>query len=219
MSRKDDPREPPDELKALQGKDGSSSEDNRIGMALRNRHALKMRAVDPSPEELGRIKQRLSDDGFHETSLIAASTGKPWFKSLFHSGRSWGLGLTAAAIAGLLITQGKDPHILKNLSDESDPATYRSLDITRLQRAYPELPLAGHQFQIVKDTLQAEAEWKTALIETGLPFKTHRSTDIPGGIEIHIALSAEHARLDRAHALRKAPDQGEWLVILIPESP
>lgn len=213
MSRKDDPRDPPDELRALQGEDGASSEDSRIGRALRNRHALKMMAVDPSPEELGRLKQRLSDDGFHEKPRAAASTGKPRFMWLFHSGRSWGLGLSAAAIAGLLIHQSDDRHLQEN------PATYRGLDITRLQRAYPELPLAGHQFQIVKDTLQAEAKWKAALIETGLPFITHRSTDIPGGIEIHIELSPAHARLDPAHALRKAPDQGEWLVILIPESP
>lgn len=210
---------PPDELGALQGEDGASPEDNRIGRALRNRHALKMMAVKPSPEEFGRLKQRLADDGFHETRRVAASTVKPRFMSLFHSGRSWGLGLSAAAIAGLLIHQGNDRHLQENPATDSDPATYRGLDITRLQRLYPELPLAGHQFQIVKDTLQAEAEWKASLIETGLPFKTRRSTDIPGGIEIHIELSPAKARLDPAHALRNAPDQGEWLVILIPESP
>jgi hypothetical protein len=206
-----------DELDALQGKIKASPEEHRLGNVLRRRHAVKMKAASPSDEELSRLRKRLADEGFYEQPRIAASTVRPWFQGLLELIRPWSLGLTAAAIAGLLIYRGSE-YAVPQHGVEDDLETYRGFDPERLQSAYPDLRLAGHQFQIVKDPVRAEAEWKAALIEAGLNFSSHRSLNLAGAIELHIRLSVDRSRLDATHALRKAPDEGEWVVILIPES-
>lgn len=213
----DESKDPFDELDALQGKIKASPEADRLGKTLRRRHAVKMATVSPSEAELSRLRQHLADAGFREQPSIAASVSAPRFQWLLEYLRPWTLGLSALAIAGLLIYRGSD-NALPQHGIGDDLETYRGFDLQQLQSAYPDLHLAGHQFQIVKDPLKAEAEWKTALIEAGLNFNSHRSLHLAGAIEFHIRLSVDRSRLDATHALRKAPDEGEWVVILIPES-
>lgn len=190
-------------------------EAHRVGAALRRRFETQIRQTPSSREELQRLEARLEKE-----SLLKGVSAKPgtltgWIIKFFSPSWQWAAPLTAIALAALWILSP----VQKNIEHKGDDdfTAYRGLELTQPTKLYTDLDLAGHQFQIVSEPLQAESQWKSALIEAGVTFDSYRSKSLPDAIEIHIRLSPAIDRLEPSFSLPKAPHQGEWIVYLIPE--
>lgn len=219
MSQSDDPDDDLRWLNAIREKGTSVNESQRIGNALRKRHARMERVTSASQAELKRLERRLASENLFNDSISKPFNRPTWFHRIYPKSQPWLLTLTLASFTGLLIWRGAVMLHTDSFNPIDNLKTFRGLDLTSVTRIYTDLPLAGYQFQIVQDINKAEAQWKAALIEAGLTHTTTKSTILPRGFEIHIKLSPGINNLDGDHRLNKAPQQGEWVVYLIPEEP
>lgn len=192
-------------------------ETHRIGIALRKRVEAQLRETPDSQAELDRLQSRLEKESLLRRSPAIRTPLLEWITERWTHPWSWALPLAALTVSALFIVR---PHEeIQHLGETDELTAYRGLDLSHPTRLYPDLALAGHQYQIVSDLIKAESEWKAGLIEAGIIFDTHRSPSIPNALEIHIRLSAAIDRLEHSFALPKAPQQGEWIVYLILEQP
>jgi hypothetical protein len=206
-----------DWLQNLKKPGNPTHEAHRVGIALRKRVEAQLRETPNSDGELERLQLRLEKESLLKRSTAIRTPLLAWITDRWSHPWSWAFPLAALTVTALWIVR---PHQESPRPVAIDELTaYRGLDLSHPTRLYTDLALAGHQYQIVPDAVKAESEWKSALIEAGILFDTHRSPSLPNAIEIHIRLSAAIDRLEHSFALPKAPHQGEWIVYLISEQP
>lgn len=206
-------------LQDLKKKSGGTNEAERIGIAFRNRHAEKSAQSPLSTNELHRLKLRLLSESLIQSDPKISRNQFDWLRTLLECPWQWAAPVAILALLGLWIGRPLVHDSFKSSAGQDAITAYRGTDLTQLPRRFMDLPLAGHQFQVVLDVQTAELDWRAALIEAGIVFETNRSTSIAHAVEIHIRLSPSIQRLDPVFSLPKAPTEGEWIVFLIEQHP
>ena len=208
-------------LDALRGSGADSKEMQRIRRALLERSLFREKMSTCSDGEKDRLRQRLLKENLFGTSR--RSSPRPWVAGWFGDGtrtpRLLGAGATLALIGILLFVRHQNPGPTGVYMPSEDPEILRGIDPQKLTRAFKDLPLAGHQFQIVDHPQSALADWSAALIEAGVVFTSNPSPLMTGMIEIHLRLTPEIESLTPPHALNQAPTEGEWIILLMPKRP
>jgi hypothetical protein len=209
-------------LEALQGRGPADAETLRIRAAIKKRAGILNCTQEQDPQGADRLRERLIREGLFNKidQTERPSNGFRWFHSSLKHPLWLGTGVSLAVLTTLLVARTP-----LWMAKESDPIAIeplpilRGIDIKEIYRIFPDLPLAGHQFQIIENPALAESEWEAALIEAGVTFKSSRSALIPNGVEIHLRLTDTTANLPPPFSLHRAPTQGEWVIFLLPKTP